>query len=123
MDIKLWDKDNKYIWGRLEGTDIKLWDEEKMARIIRDKGIGSVHDLYPEDIFMVNMMQKYALEWLYRLLSEPGRLWKRYLINNPQFIWYFILGPLVIKKIRNYLSWKQNFYHSYLQKILLSKIL
>ena len=23
--IKLWDKDNKYIWGRLEGTNIKLW--------------------------------------------------------------------------------------------------
>ena len=28
MNIKLWDKNNKYIWGRLEGTSIKLWDEE-----------------------------------------------------------------------------------------------
>lgn len=28
MYIKLWGKDNKYICGRLEGTDVKLWDED-----------------------------------------------------------------------------------------------
>lgn len=31
-------------------------------------------------------MQKRGLEWLYRLLQEPGRLWKRYLITNTIFI-------------------------------------
>ncbi len=30
-------------------------------------------------------MQKLALEWLFRLMQEPGRLWKRYLWNNPRF--------------------------------------
>ena len=30
---------------------------------------------------------KLGLEWLYRLLREPQRLWRRYLIGNPQFIW------------------------------------
>lgn len=34
-------------------------------------------------------MQKFGLEWLYRLLSEPKRLWKRYLKQNPRFIYYF----------------------------------
>lgn len=29
-------------------------------------------------------MQKYRLEWLFRLGSEPGRLWKRYLIEGPK---------------------------------------
>jgi N-acetylglucosaminyldiphosphoundecaprenol N-acetyl-beta-D-mannosaminyltransferase len=29
-------------------------------------------------------MQKYRLEWLYRLLSEPKRMWKRYLIDGPR---------------------------------------
>lgn len=29
-----------------------------------------------------------GLEWLYRMASEPGRLWKRYLIGNSQFLWY-----------------------------------
>ncbi|MEL6257404.1 MAG: WecB/TagA/CpsF family glycosyltransferase, partial [Bacteroidota bacterium] len=31
-------------------------------------------------------MQKMALEWLYRLLQNPGRLWKRYFITNGKFI-------------------------------------
>jgi N-acetylglucosaminyldiphosphoundecaprenol N-acetyl-beta-D-mannosaminyltransferase len=32
-------------------------------------------------------MQKTGLEWLFRLIVEPGRLWKRYIIGNPLFIW------------------------------------
>jgi len=35
-------------------------------------------------------MQNIGLEWLYRLCSEPRRLWKRYLKQNPRFIWYFM---------------------------------
>lgn len=31
-------------------------------------------------------MQKRGLEWLYRLTQEPGRLWKRYLVNNTLFL-------------------------------------
>jgi N-acetylglucosaminyldiphosphoundecaprenol N-acetyl-beta-D-mannosaminyltransferase len=28
-----------------------------------------------------------GFEWLSRLLIEPGRLWRRYLVGNPIFIW------------------------------------
>ena len=31
-------------------------------------------------------MQRYGLEWMHRLGSEPGRLWKRYLVGNAQFV-------------------------------------
>lgn len=31
-------------------------------------------------------MQRLALEWLFRLVLEPRRLWRRYLIGNPQFV-------------------------------------
>ena len=31
-------------------------------------------------------MQRSGLEWLYRLLSEPRRLWRRYLVTNTLFI-------------------------------------
>lgn len=34
-------------------------------------------------------MQRTCLEWLYRLGSEPRRLWKRYLKQNPRFIFHF----------------------------------
>lgn len=35
-------------------------------------------------------MQRCGLEWLYRLIQEPGRLWKRYLIGNLSFLWYVL---------------------------------
>lgn len=34
-------------------------------------------------------MRQSGLEWLFRLLSEPRRLWSRYLWNNPRFVWLF----------------------------------
>ncbi len=32
-----------------------------------------------------------GLEWLHRLLSEPKRLWKRYLLDDPRFFWLVLL--------------------------------
>jgi exopolysaccharide biosynthesis WecB/TagA/CpsF family protein len=32
-------------------------------------------------------MQKYGLEWTYRMIQEPRRLWKRYLVTNAMFIY------------------------------------
>ena len=40
-------------------------------------------------------MQRIGLEWFYRFLQEPRRLWKRYLLGNIKFIW------LVIKEYFN----------------------
>jgi N-acetylglucosaminyldiphosphoundecaprenol N-acetyl-beta-D-mannosaminyltransferase len=39
-------------------------------------------------------MQRSGLEWLFRLLLEPRRLWRRYLINNPGFLWLLFLTAL-----------------------------
>jgi N-acetylglucosaminyldiphosphoundecaprenol N-acetyl-beta-D-mannosaminyltransferase len=32
-------------------------------------------------------MQKLSLEWLYRLLQDPKRLFKRYLVTNTRYLW------------------------------------
>jgi N-acetylglucosaminyldiphosphoundecaprenol N-acetyl-beta-D-mannosaminyltransferase len=32
-------------------------------------------------------MQSSGLEWTFRLRQEPGRLWKRYLLGNAEFLW------------------------------------
>ena len=32
-------------------------------------------------------MQKAGWEWFWRLMMEPGRLWKRYLVDDMQFFW------------------------------------
>ena len=35
------------------------------------------------------ILQDHGLEWLFRLVQEPKRLWRRYLIFNPLFVWNF----------------------------------
>jgi N-acetylglucosaminyldiphosphoundecaprenol N-acetyl-beta-D-mannosaminyltransferase len=37
------------------------------------------------------LLQRLGLEWLFRLLSEPRRLWRRYLCRNPRFVALFVL--------------------------------
>lgn len=44
------------------------------------------------------LIQSLGLEWLYRLLSEPRRLWKRYLTTNTAFIYYSLLDLIKHKK-------------------------
>jgi N-acetylglucosaminyldiphosphoundecaprenol N-acetyl-beta-D-mannosaminyltransferase len=39
-----------------------------------------------------------GLQWLHRLLQEPSRLWKRYLLNNPRFIFCALLQIIGLKQ-------------------------
>jgi N-acetylglucosaminyldiphosphoundecaprenol N-acetyl-beta-D-mannosaminyltransferase len=43
-------------------------------------------------------MQENGLEWLYRLVHEPKRLWRRYLVNGPIFLWNVGLEWAGLKK-------------------------
>lgn len=50
--------------------------------------IGAVFDFYAGTIQRAPMWwQEHSLEWLYRLLKEPKRMWRRYLIGNILFLW------------------------------------
>lgn len=50
--------------------------------------IGAVFDFYAGTVKRApQWWQEHSLEWLYRLLVEPKRMWKRYLIGNPLFLW------------------------------------
>jgi N-acetylglucosaminyldiphosphoundecaprenol N-acetyl-beta-D-mannosaminyltransferase len=44
-------------------------------------------------------MQKYGLEWLFRLKTEPRRLWKRYMLLNP---WYSALIAMQALRLRRF---------------------
>jgi len=45
-------------------------------------------------------MQKSSLEWLFRLSQEPGRLWYRYLVNNPLFVLNLALQWIGLRKFK-----------------------
>ena len=50
--------------------------------------IGAVFDFYAGTAKRAPMWwQEHSLEWLYRLLKEPKRMWRRYVIGNPLFLW------------------------------------
>jgi N-acetylglucosaminyldiphosphoundecaprenol N-acetyl-beta-D-mannosaminyltransferase len=42
-------------------------------------------------------MQRSGLEWLFRLATEPRRLWRRYLKHNPRFAWLFAKQVLAFR--------------------------
>lgn len=50
--------------------------------------IGAVFDFYAGSAQRAPMWwQKHSLEWLYRLIKEPKRMWRRYILGNPLFLW------------------------------------
>lgn len=50
-------------------------------------GVGAAFDFHAGNIQRApRWMQRLGLEWLHRLMSEPGRLWKRYTVTNTLFI-------------------------------------
>lgn len=50
--------------------------------------IGAVFVFYAGTVKRAPMWwQRNSLEWCYRLLKEPRRMWKRYIIGNLLFMW------------------------------------
>jgi len=63
-------------------------------------GVGAAFDYHTGQIRDCSQWVKRAgLQWLHRLMQDPGRLWKRYLRNNPAFLWHIALQ---LSKLRQY---------------------
>ena len=53
--------------------------------------IGAVFDFFAGTMKRAPMWwQDHGLEWLYRLLKEPKRMWRRYIIGNTLFLWNMV---------------------------------
>jgi len=51
-------------------------------------GVGAAFDLLTGRVRQApRWVQRSGLEWLFRLTQEPRRLTRRYLVNNPRFVW------------------------------------
>jgi len=61
-------------------------------------GVGGSFDLVAGYLRRApRWMQRFGLEWLWRLVQEPHRLWKRYLVEDVPFFW--CLGLEVIRSL------------------------
>lgn len=57
--------------------------------------IGAVFDFYAGTVERAPAwMISVGLEWLYRLIREPRRMWRRYVIGNPRFLWLLLRAKL-----------------------------
>ena len=58
--------------------------------------IGAVFDFFAGTVKRApERWQRVGLEWLYRLLSEPRRMWRRYFVGNAKFIYYIMLEKIM----------------------------
>lgn len=77
------------VWVGLGMPKQELW----MHRIADDLpgtallGVGAAFDFLSGTVAQApDWLQERGLEWAYRLVREPRRLWRRYLVNNPLFL-------------------------------------
>ena len=61
-------------------------------------GVGAAFDLLSGRRRQAPLwMREHGLEWFFRLMQEPRRLWRRYLVYGAQFIAYLVLESLRLK--------------------------
>ncbi|TNF52601.1 MAG: glycosyltransferase, partial [Burkholderiales bacterium] len=80
--------------------------QDRLALLLRQRmphllllGIGGTFEILgPDGGRAPQWMQRSGLEWLYRLTREPGRLWRRYLLNYPLGIWFLFRDCLSLTR-------------------------
>ncbi len=83
--------DPDLLWVGMTAPKQEKWLDEHWAELdirCHAGAIGAVFDFFAGTV--ERAPQKWidlGLEWLYRLLKEPRRTWRRYLVNNPRFLW------------------------------------
>ncbi len=78
------------LWVGLSTPKQELWMARHLGRLKAKVmiGVGAAFDFHAGLVRQApRWMQRAGLEWFFRLCMEPGRLWRRYLFNNPIFVW------------------------------------
>ncbi len=77
------------VWVGLGMPKQELWMNKVQDQLpgVALIGVGAAFDFLAGNVKEApQWMQRVGLEWLYRLLKEPRRLWRRYIWNNPAFV-------------------------------------
>lgn len=91
-----------FVWVGLGAPKQEYWMDEHLEKLAPAIliGVGAAFDFHAGHKPQAPVwMQHNGLEWLFRLVSEPRRLWKRYLINNPRFIFHVFMQ---LSRLRKY---------------------
>jgi N-acetylglucosaminyldiphosphoundecaprenol N-acetyl-beta-D-mannosaminyltransferase len=83
-----------FLWVGLGAPKQELWMYEHRCKVKSLMiGVGAGFDYFAGNIKRApKWMQNLALEWFYRLMQQPKRLFKRYLLTNIRFIYLIIFN-------------------------------
>ena len=79
----------KVVWVGLGMPKQELWMHRMRLRLpgIAIIGVGAAFDILAGRVRQAPpLVQRLGLEWLFRLIQEPRRLWRRYIFNNPGYV-------------------------------------
>ena len=88
------------VWVGLSTPKQERWMAEHLGRIQAPVmlGVGAAFDFHAGAVRRApRWMQRSGLEWLFRLLAEPRRLWRRYLVLAPKFVVLAVLQVLGLR--------------------------
>ncbi|WP_040207147.1 WecB/TagA/CpsF family glycosyltransferase [Neobacillus jeddahensis] len=82
-----------FIWVGLGAPKQEIWMYEHKDKVNGLMvGVGAGFDYHANKLMRAPiLMQKLSLEWLYRLMQDPKRLFKRYFETNIKFIYYTLM--------------------------------
>ena len=89
------------VWVGLSTPKQERWMRAHLGRLTAPVlvGVGAAFDFNAGlKAQAPRWMQRTGLEWLFRLITEPRRLWRRYLLNNPRFVFLVLLQMLGFRR-------------------------
>lgn len=94
----------RVVWVGLGMPKQELWMDTVADRLpgVSLVGVGAAFDFLAGTVRRApKWAQRAGLEWAFRLVQEPRRLWRRYLINNPGYLW-LVMRQWISRRPKNH---------------------
>jgi N-acetylglucosaminyldiphosphoundecaprenol N-acetyl-beta-D-mannosaminyltransferase len=79
--------------------EVWMYEHQHQVNVPVMVGVGQAFNIVAGNLNQApRWMREHGLEWLFRLLLEPRRLWKRYLVYNSKFLFHITRESFFPKK-------------------------
>ncbi|MCR4991209.1 MAG: WecB/TagA/CpsF family glycosyltransferase [Lachnospiraceae bacterium] len=108
-DIQVCEEINKlnptFVWVGIGAPKQEMWMQEHADKLdgVIMLGVGAAFDFIAGSLEKApSWIEKAGFEWLFRLIKEPRRLWKRYIIGGFKYLGYSIRAPFEKNKHKRF---------------------
>lgn len=86
-----------FVWVGIGAPKQEMWIEEHVQKIhgCVMLGVGAAFDFFAGTLDKApEWVENAGLEWIFRLIKEPRRLWRRYIVGGAKYVFYTLLDRL-----------------------------